>query len=116
MQKVTLNVTLKDGSLDVDQTDNPNPISPGHAEITGQLHLSDGHDGSFNTLKDKDPGFAWIDLPKPGVFGQADVQVRDKKIVLSDTHTGTNSAGEWIYQLWATIDGKPYSTIYVPEP
>jgi hypothetical protein len=55
-------------------------------------------------------------LPKPGVFGQADVQVRDKKIVLSDTHTGTNSAGEWIYQLWATIDGKPYSTIYVPEP
>jgi hypothetical protein len=120
MSKAPLKVTLKDGNLAVNQKGNPHQIPHGEAKITWQLYLDDGHDGSFNELKDQDgPGFEWMDKPKPGIFDEPDVVVRDKKITVADHNTnpgGISSVGEWTYRLRATIDGDPYSTIYEPEP
>lgn len=118
MSDVTLKVTLKAGCLDVNEDGDPNHIPRGEAKITWQLHLPRGHHGSFNTLVDPSgPGFAWKDVPTPGIFGIPDVVVRNKQITLTDDNTnpnGINSTGDWIYQLCATVDGKPYSTVYDP--
>ena len=115
MPNVTLNVTLKDGHLDVNQKGNPHHIPHVDTEITWHLQLTHGRDGSFNPLDHKDgPGFHWREVPPDGIFEKAIVEVADKKIKLGDHNTnphGVNSVGEWIYELRATIDGKPYSTI-----
>lgn len=108
MPNVTLQVTLKDGSLDVNQSGNGNQIAHGQS-VTITWHLSPG---SFNAIDDPThPGFSWIQQPPPGVFGQAQLADNGHKITITDANNSTNSSGEWIYQLCATINGAPYSTI-----
>lgn len=118
MSNVTLKVTLNNGSLEVDQTGDPNHIPHEKSKITWHLHLPQGSDGSFNTVNDPNgPGFAWMGVPPPGIFGAPHVVVREKKITLVDDNTdphGKSSVGDWVYQLCAGIDGKPYSTVYNP--
>ena len=113
MPNVTLQVTLKDGSLDVNQSGNGNQIAHGQS-VTITWHLSGlgVSPGSFNAIDDPNhPGFVWIQQPPSGVFGQAQLADNGHKITITDANNSTNSSGEWIYQLCATINGAPYSTI-----
>jgi len=113
MPNVTLQVTLKNGSLDVDQSGNGNQIAHGQT-VTITWHLSGAgvNPGSFNAISDPThPGFAWIQPPPSGVFGQAQLADNGDKITITDANDSTSSSGEWVYQLCATINGVPYSTI-----
>jgi hypothetical protein len=113
MPNVTLQVTLKNGSLDVDQSGNGNQIAHGQS-VTITWHLSGPgvNPGSFNAINDPNhPGFSWIQPPPSGVFGQAQLADNGDKITITDANNSTGSSGEWIYQLCATINGVPYSTI-----
>lgn len=113
MPNVTLQVTLKNGSLDVDQSGNGNQIAHGQSiTITWHLNGLGVSPGSFNAIDDPThPGFSWIQQPPPGVFGQAQLADNGHKITITDANNSTSSSGEWIYQLCATINGAPYSTI-----
>ncbi|MGH8157910.1 MAG: hypothetical protein ACREPQ_07300 [Rhodanobacter sp.] len=111
MPNVTLNVTLKDGNLDVDQAGNGNQM--GHGQTTTiSWHLTTAG-GTFNALDASNKGFSWIQTPPDNVFTGLQL-LQNGKIQITDNNTdpgGINSAGSWIYQLWATINGTQYSTI-----
>ena len=113
MPNVTLQVTLKNGSLDVDQSGNGNQIGHGQSTtITWHLSGPGASQGSFNAINDPNyPGFSWVQPPPSGVFGQPQLSNNGDKITISDANDSTSSAGEWIYKLCATIDGVRYSTI-----
>jgi hypothetical protein len=111
MPNVILKVRLKNGLLDVDEAGNGNQIGRGQS-VTITWHLVDNAaTGSFNAISGTSPGFAWIQSPPQGVFGTPELMANGNQIQISDDNTTSNSTGSWIYQLWATIDGKPYSTI-----
>lgn len=114
MPNVTLQVTLKNGSLDVDQSGNGNQIAHGES-VTITWHLSGPgvSPGSFNAIN-TDPdnsGFSWIQQPPTGVFGPAKLADNGNKITIIDNNNSAGSGGTWIYKLCATINGTPYSTI-----
>ena len=119
MSNMVLNVTLSNGSLDVDQTGNGNQIPHGENDtITWQLTGS-AASGQFNAMNASNPGFNWTQTTPDGVFGTATVQANGNQIQISDNNTdpnGVNSAGTWIYQLYATIGGTQYSTKTIPSP
>lgn len=114
MGNLTLQVTLKDGSLDVNQAGNANEMGHGQSgtiiwELTGNAAS-----GSFNSMSDTNPGFAWQQQPPDGVFGSPGLAASGNQIQMTDDNTdpnGINSAGDWIYQLYATVGGNTYSTI-----
>ena len=56
--------------------------------------------------------------PPAGVFGTADPEGTEMTIADNNTNpNGVNSAGTWIYQIWATLNGQQYSTIAsIPNP
>jgi len=113
MGNLTLQVTLKDGSLDVNQAGNANEM--GHGEsgtITWEL-TGNAASGSFNAMNATNPGFAWQQQTPNGVFGTPTL-AHGNQIQMSDNNNdpnGVNSTGSWIYQLYATIGGNSYSTI-----
>lgn len=111
MPNVTLTVTLKNGSLDVDEAGNGNQISHGETStITWEL-TGNAASGSFNAIDGASPGFAWVQSPPQDVFGTPTLQANGNQIQMSDNNTSSNSIGSWIYQLHATIGGAQYSTI-----
>ncbi len=117
MPNVTLNVTLKDGNLDVDQAGNGNQMSHGQVTTISWHLTGSAASGSFNALDASNKGFAWLPPPAPqppaGVFSGLQL-LPNGKIQITDNNTdpgGVNSAGSWTYQLWATIGGIQYSTI-----
>lgn len=111
MPNVNLNVTLNNGHLEVDQAGNGTQIGRGQvATISWQLTTAGG---AFNALDASNKGFAWITTPPKGVFTDLKL-LPSGKIQVTDNNTdpgGVNSAGSWIYQLWATINHIEYSTI-----
>jgi hypothetical protein len=112
MPNVILKVTVIDGSLDVDQSGNANQIAHGTSETIEWQLTGNAAQGSFNSMTAPNPGFAWKQTPPAGVFGTASPQ--GSKMTMTDNNTdpnGVNSAGTWIYQLWATIGGRQYSTL-----
>jgi len=113
MPNAVLDVTLKDGHLDVDQSGNGNQIAHSQSvTITWQL-TGNAASGTFNAMDATNPGFQWIQDTPSGVFGTAGLHANDNQIQISDNNTdpnGVNSVGTWIYQLYATINGTPYST------
>lgn len=110
MANLTLQVTLTNGSLDVEQSNSANQMPHGQSgTITWQL-TGNAVSGTFT-------GFTWKQQPPTGVFGTPTIVSAGTRseIQMSDSNTdpnGVNSTGTWIYQLSATIDGKPYSTSY----
>jgi len=119
MTAINLNVTIKDGSLDVDQSGNANhvPKTAGSSTITWKL-IGNAHGGVFNAMNAANPGFAWKGTPPPnGIFGQA-VPDSQGNMTMTDLNTNIQGAsGTWFYQLWATINGQQYSTIAtIPNP
>ena len=116
MSHATLKVTLKNGNLDVDQSGNVHHVARGRSvTITWHLAGADASRGAFNAINGQhDSGFAWVQPPPSGIFGEAQLAHNGKKITLVDNNAdpgGINSAGDWIYQLCATIDGVTYWTI-----
>ncbi|SRR5690348_2362548 len=114
MGNLTLRVTLKDGSLDVDQSGNANEMGHGQSgTITWEL-TGNAASGSFNAMDATNPGFAWQQQTPNDVFGTPALVANGNQIQISDNNTdpnGINSTGSWVYQLYATIGGSPYSTI-----
>lgn len=119
MPNLTLRVTLNNGYLDVDQSGNANQMGHGQSgTITWEL-TGNAASGSFNAMNVSNPGFAWKQQPPSGVFGTPALANNGNRIQMSDNNTdpnGVNSTGTWIYQLWATIGGNPYSTISTLSP
>ena len=119
MTAINLNVTIKDGSLDVDQDGNANhvPKTAGGSTITWRL-IGNAHGGVFNAMNAANPGFAWKgNRPPDGIFGPA-VPDSQGNMTMTDLNTNIQGAsGTWCYQLWATINGQQYSTIAtIPNP
>ncbi|HVU80844.1 MAG TPA: hypothetical protein VHD89_02430 [Rhodanobacteraceae bacterium] len=120
MPNLELRVTVKDGSLDVDQSGNGNQMGHGQSGTIVWKLVGTAANGTFNAMNATNPGFAWEQPVPDGVFGPPSLANSDKDIEMSDTNTdpnGVNSTGSWIYQLYATIDGTQYSTIAsLPNP
>lgn len=108
--KVSLHPTMN--CLDVDQSGNGNQINHGQNETIEWQLTGNAAQGSFNAMDAQNPGFSWKQSPPAGVFGTADPD--GAQMTISDDNTdpnGVNSVGTWIYQIWATIGGREYSTI-----
>ena len=114
--RVTLNETI--GALDVDQSGNGNQIDHGKNEIIEWKLTGNMEQGTFNSMSAANPGFAWKQAPPAGVFGTADPEGTEMTIADNNTNpNGVNSAGTWIYQIWATLNGRQYSTLAsIPNP
>ena len=111
--KVTIDFTLTPPALDVDQKNNANHIarSKDLQDIVWQL-VGNAAKGSFHAISGTQPGFAWIGDPPPkDVFGLPELKSNDNEVTLTDLNDGPDSVGTFIYQLYATVDGKCYSTI-----
>lgn len=114
MPNLELEVTIKDGSLDVNQSGNANQMGNGQSgDIIWKL-TGNASGGTFNAMNAANPGFAWKQSPPSGVFGTPTLTNSNAHIKMSDNNTdpgGVNSSGTWIYQLYATIGTTQYSTI-----
>ena len=98
--------------LDVDQKDNANHVnqSPSAQTITWQLS-GDAATGSFNAQSATEPGFAWVDpVPPAGIFGPPTLSPNGNEITMSDLNNSASTAGDWIYQLSATIGNVVYQS------
>ena len=116
MPTLNLNVTLNNGSLDVDQSGNGNQMGRNQTGDFVWKLTGNAASGTFNPIDPSNPrsGFQWKQTPPGTVFGTPTRENQDRHIKLSDNNTdpgGINSQGSWIYQLWATINGVEYSTI-----
>ena len=116
MPNLELKVTIKDGSLDVDQSGNANQMGHGQSGNIVWKLVGNASSGTFNPIdpSSSTSGFAWEQQPPSGVFGTPTRTHSDTHIEMSDTNTdpnGVNSSGTWSYQLYATIGGTQYSTI-----
>ncbi|MDW2982190.1 hypothetical protein [Rhodanobacter sp. KK11] len=110
--KVTLDNSTSPPSLDIDQKDNANHVSrgPNAQTITWQLN-GNAASGSFNAQNAAKPGFAWVDpAPPAGIFGSPTLSSNGNEITMSDLNNSASTAGDWVYQLSATIGGVVYQS------
>ncbi len=113
---VSLDTSTHPWSLSVHQQGNPHHFDPDPnvQTITWQL-TGEAATGSFNAQDDAKPGFAWIPpAPHPGIFDAPDPKTHKHQMTMRNHHHGASSAGEWFYQLSATIHGKLCQTPYTP--
>lgn len=112
--KVTLDKSTNPWCLDIDQKDNANHVSrgPDTQTITWKLE-GQAASGSFNSQGGSQPGFAWISNPAPpaGIFGDPVLCSNNNEMTMSDLNNSAATAGDWIYQLSATIGGVVYQSI-----
>lgn len=108
---VTLNKNQTPWSVDVDQHGNDNEVSqgPNAQTITWQLS-GNAASGSFVSLSDPNPGFAWISAPPAGVFGTPTLSGNGNTLTMTDTNTGSGTSGMWTYMLRVNVGGTVYST------
>ncbi len=124
MPNLELNVTINDdtNSLDVDQSGNGNEMGHGQSGTIVWRLVGVASSGTFNVINPSSStsGFIWKQQPPSGVFGTPTLTNNNTGIEMADTNTdpnGVNSAGTWIYHLYATINGVQYSTIAsLPRP
>ncbi len=104
-------LTVADSAGKIPVTIDPDPQKiPEPREISWEL-IGVLASGIFNKLEDPDaPGFAWLDTPKPGIFGKPDRHGAGTIITIRDVHTGYATHGTWKYQLCVTFKKKPYTT------
>lgn len=110
--KVALDNSTSPPSLDIDQKDNANHVSrgPNAQTITWQLN-GNAAAGSFNAQNAAKPGFAWVDpAPPAGIFGSPTLSSNGNEITMSDLNNSASTAGDWVYQLSATIGGVVYQS------
>jgi hypothetical protein len=108
---VTLNQSKTPWTVDVDQKGNDNEVSqgPNAQTITWQL-TGNAASGSFVSLSDPNPGFAWISAPPPGVFSSPSLSANGNQLTITDTNNSANTAGTWTYVLRVNVNGTVYST------
>jgi hypothetical protein len=109
---VKLDTSTTPPYLDIDQSNGANHVSrsPNAQTITWQL-TGNAASGSFNTQSDPEPGFAWVGTPPPaGIFGSPVLQANGNQLTMSDLNNSASTAGDWIYQLSATIGGVVYQS------
>lgn len=114
MPNLELKVTIKNGSLDVDQSGNANQMGHGQSGTIVWKLTGNAAAGTFNDIGAANPGFAWKQTTPTGVFGTPTLTHNNAHIEMSDDNAdpnGINSSGTWVYQLYATVGGNPYSTI-----
>ena len=110
--KVALDNSTSPPSLDIDQKDNANHVSrgPNAQTITWQLN-GNAASGSFNAQNAAKPGFAWVEpAPPAGIFGSPTLSSNGNEITMSDLNNSASTAGDWVYQLSATIGGVVYQS------
>ena len=115
---INLNVTIKDGSLDVDQSGNANhvPKLANPTMITWRL-IGNAQGGVFNAISAANPGFKWKGTQPPtGIFGDAVPDAQGNMTMVDNNINIQGASGTWFYQLWATINGQQYSTITTLSP
>lgn len=109
---VTLDKSTTPWRLDIDQKNNANHVSRSSSAqtITWQL-TGNAAAGSFNAQTDSPPGFAWVGTPPPdGIFGPPVLQANGNQLTMSDLNSSASTAGEWVYQLSATIGDQVYQS------
>lgn len=121
MANVILRVTLNEtaGFLDVDQSGNGNQIPHNQMDTIIWQLTGNMSGGRFNSMSAANPGFAWKQATPSGVFGAPDPDGAQMSILDNNTDpNGVNSAGTWIYRIWATnSNGQQYSTqSTIPNP
>ncbi len=117
IMSINLNVTIKNGSLDVDESGNANhvPQNENAQTITWKLN-GNANGGTFNAMNATNPGFAWKGTQPPsGIFGTP-VPDSNGNMTMSDNNISSSTAGTWTYQLYATVNGTQYSTIATLSP
>jgi hypothetical protein len=108
---VTLNTANTPWSVDVDQHGNGNEVSQSSTPQTIVWHLNgNAASGSFVSLSDPQPGFAWISQPPAGVFGTPTLSNNGNQLSITDSNPGQASAGTWTYVLRVNVGGTVYST------
>jgi hypothetical protein len=110
--KVTLYTKENPQYLDIDQKDNANHVNQSPCAQTFTWQLSgDAATGSFNAQSTTEPGFAWVDpVPPAGIFGSPTLSPNGNEITMTDLNNSASTAGDWIYQLSATIGGVVYQS------
>ena len=122
MPNLELKVTIKDGSLDVDQSGNANQMGHGQSGNIVWKLVGNASSGTFNPIdpNSSTSGFAWMQQPPANVFGTPQRTNNNAHIEMSDNNTdpgGVNSSGSWIYKIYATVNGTQYSTTAtLPRP
>lgn len=108
---VTLDKSTTPWRLDIDQKDHANQVDrdPQKQTITWQLS-GEAASGSFDAQTDPQPGFAWLEPPPDGIFGNPGPGSNPNQITMSDFNHDASTAGTWTYQLAATIDGVVYQS------
>jgi len=109
---VTLDTSTTPPCLDIDQSNGANHVnrSPNAQTITWQL-TGNAASGSFNAQNAAKPGFAWVNpAPPAGIFGPPTLSQNGNEITMTDLNNSASTAGEWIYQLSATIDCVVYQS------
>lgn len=110
---VTLDKSTTPWSLDVDEQGNANHVnrSASTQTITWQL-TGNAASGSFVSLDDPNPGFAWVGTaPAAGIFGAPAPGANGNQLTISDLNNSASKAGTFYYILRATIGGTVYTTI-----
>ncbi|WP_130617629.1 hypothetical protein [Dyella amyloliquefaciens] len=96
---VTLDETTSPWLVDVSQKDNANHVPRGNNQqtITWQLteNAASGRIVSCSWLNDP-PTF---NPPPSGIFGPFVIAPNGKSMTLSDLNNGSNTTGEWYYQI-----------------
>ena len=111
--RVTIDFSLTPPALDVDQKGDVNHIPRSHdlQDIVWQL-VGNAATGSFHPIEGTQPGFAWVgDGPPKDVFGKPELKSNGNQVGLTDLNDGPDSVGTFVYQLYATVGDKCYSTI-----
>ena len=110
---VTLDKTKTPWAVDVDQQGNANhvPQSPNAQTISWQL-TGNAATGSFVSLSDPNPGFAWIGTAPPAtVFGTPTLSANSNQLSIVDLNNSASTTGTWAYILRVNVGGTVYSTI-----
>ena len=102
-----LSVDDNGGQNQVNQSPNPQTIS---FNLTGNLTQ-----GNFQAMDADPPGFKWIDDPPSNVFSTPQVTNNGNQLQFIDTHTGTTTKGQWIYQIAVNYNGSVVTTTDVIE-
>ena len=108
---VSLNQSTTPWSVVVDHHGNGNEVdrSPNPQTINWQLN-GNAASGSFVSLTDPNPGFAWLSSPPANVFGAPTLSGNGNQLSIQDTNTGASTAGSWTYVLRVNVGGTVYTS------
>jgi hypothetical protein len=108
-----VNVSLVNGQLDVEDHGGIN-VTANAAATTITWHLTGVlTQGNFQPVTPPgvaDPGFAWKQAPPTGYFSEPSVGNGGNTLSITDNHLGSNTNGQWTYNLRVLYQGTIYCT------